>query len=169
MTVKVPASCFVANDAIIIGDVSMGEGCSVWFKAVIRGDQNSIEIGEGTNIQDCAVVHVDNEHPTTIGKNVSVGHGAVVHGCTIGDHVIVGMNSAILSGAKVGKGCIIGAKALVTSTMDIPDHSLVVGVPAKVIKTDEKLMEAIKGNAERYHDMRDAYKAGRFKPYTPFE
>ncbi|MFO8109309.1 MAG: gamma carbonic anhydrase family protein [Thermoplasmata archaeon] len=165
MAVKIPSSCFIADDAVIIGDVGLGEGCSVWFKAVIRGDKNTIKIGEGTNIQDCVVVHVDNENPASIGRNVSVGHGAVVHGCTIGDDVIIGMNAAVLSGAKVGKGCIIGANALVTSSMDIPDHSLAVGIPAKVIKTDESLMDSIRSNAERYHEMRDAYKEKKFVPH----
>ncbi len=165
MVLEVPATCFVADDAVIIGDVTLGDGCSVWYKAVIRGDQNRIEIGEGSNIQDCAVVHVDRENATSIGKNVSVGHGAVVHGCTIGDDVIVGMNASILSGAVVGSGCIIGANALVTSGTEIPDHSLAVGVPAKVVKKDESLIDGIRENAKRYHELRDSYEADKFEHY----
>lgn len=162
---KVPASCFVADDAVIIGDVRLEEGCSVWYKSVIRGDQNSIRIGKGSNIQDCAVVHVDYENATSIGKNVSVGHGAVVHGCKIGDNVIIGMNSTILSGAVIGDGCIIGANALVTSGTEIPDNSLAVGIPAKVVKKDESLLEMIRANAEHYHELRDSHKQGKYKRY----
>ncbi len=165
MALEIPASCFVADNAVVIGDVTLGKGCSIWYNAVVRGDQNTIEIGEGTNIQDCAVIHVDYDNATKIGEDVSVGHGAVVHGCTIGDNVIIGMNSTILSGAKVGKGCIIGANALVTSQTDIPDNSLAVGIPAKVIKTDESMLESIRENAKHYHDLRDSHKSSEYEIY----
>ncbi len=165
MTIKVPDSCFIADDAVIIGKVTLGEGCSVWYKAVIRGDQNTIVVGEGSNIQDGVVVHVDEENPTEIGKDVSIGHGAIIHGCSIGDRTIIGMNASVLNGAKVGDGCVIGANALVTSGTTIPDNSLAVGVPAKVIKKNEELVEMAKINAEHYHVLRDEHKEGKHEKY----
>jgi len=150
---------------VIIGDVVIDDGCSIWPNAVIRGDENSIKIGEGTNIQDCAVVHVDNENATNIGKNVSIGHCAIVHGATIGDEVIIGMNASVLSGAVIGSGCIIGANALVTPGMKIPDNSLAVGVPAKIIKEDEELREMALENADHYFDLRDEHDSGKYERY----
>ncbi len=166
MSLSIPESCFISKSSTIIGDVELGKGCSIWPNAVLRGDQNFIEIHDGTNIQDCAVVHVDEEHHTTIGKNVTVGHGAVVHGCEIGDETIIGMNSTVLSGADVGNGCIIGANALVREDMEIPDYSIAVGVPAKIIKEgDDKLREKTKTNAVHYHHLRDEHKEGVYESY----
>ncbi|MFO7990858.1 MAG: gamma carbonic anhydrase family protein [Thermoplasmata archaeon] len=165
MTIKVPDSCFIADDAVIIGKVILGEGCSVWYKSVIRGDQNVIEIGEGSNIQDNVVIHVDGENSTHIGEDVSVGHSAVIHGCTIGDNTIIGMNASILNGAVIGKGCIIAANAVVTSGTTIPDNSLAMGIPAKVKKQDKALLEVTKANAEHYHKLRDEHKEGKYERY----
>ena len=151
---------------MIVGDVTLGEGCSIWPNAVLRGDQNKIEVGEGSNLQDCAVVHVDYEHDTKIGKNVTVGHGAVIHGCEIGDDSIVGMNSTVLSGAKIGEGCIIGANALVPEDKEIPDFSVAVGVPAKVVKEgDESFREKTRENALHYHELRDEHKENKYEKY----
>ncbi|MFO7792538.1 MAG: gamma carbonic anhydrase family protein [Candidatus Saliniplasma sp.] len=166
MSPTIPESCFIAKSCKIIGDVVLGEGCSIWPNAVLRGDQNHIKIEEGTNIQDCAVVHVDEGHHTIIGKNVTVGHGSVVHGCEVDDETIVGMNSTVLSGAKIGKGCIIGANALVREDMTIPDFSIAVGIPAKIIKEgDEEIIEKTRTNAVHYHQLRDEHKKGIYEYY----
>ncbi len=151
---------------MIVGKVTLEEGCSVWHHAVIRGDENDIHIQKGSNVQDCSVIHVDYHNPTRIGKDVSIGHGAVVHGCKVGDEVIIGMNSSVLSGAVIGSGCIIGANALVPSGMKIPDLSVAVGIPAKVIKEgDESILETIRANARHYHTLRDEHKAGKYNIY----
>ena len=127
-------AAFVAENASLIGDVTLSEKSSVWFSAVLRGDECSIIVGEGSNIQDNATVHGDFGHDVVIGKNVTVGHNAVVHGCEVGDGTLVGMGAIVLNGAKIGRECIIGAGAVVRENEIIPDRSLVVGVPAKVIR-----------------------------------
>jgi len=163
---EVDDSCYVAQDSTIIGDVELKEGVSVWPQAVLRGDQNSILVKEGANIQDLVMVHVDYENNTVIGKDVTIGHGAVIHGCEIGDETIVGMNASVLSGAKVGKGCIIGANALVPPGKEIPDYSMAVGVPADIVKEgDENLRERAKENAQHYHELRDEHKSGKYERY----
>lgn len=123
---------FIAPNATLIGDVTLQENASVWFNCVLRGDADHIEIGAGSNIQDGSVLHVDPGFPLTVGANVTVGHKAMLHGCTIGDGSLVGINAVVLNGAKVGKGCLIGANALVTEGMEIPDGSLVLGSPGKI-------------------------------------
>jgi carbonic anhydrase/acetyltransferase-like protein (isoleucine patch superfamily) len=123
---------FIAPNAILIGDVTLQENASVWFSCVLRGDADHIEIGAGSNVQDGTVMHADPGFPLTIGQNVTVGHNAMLHGCTIGDGSLVGINAVVLNGARVGKGCLIGANALVTEGMEIPDGSLVLGSPAKI-------------------------------------
>lgn len=156
----------MAEDATLIGDIELREGVSIWPKAVLRGDQNSIVIKEGTNIQDLAMVHVDNENDTVIGKDVTVGHGAVIHGCHIADETIIGMNATVLSGAKIGRGCVIGANALVSPGKEIPDHCMAVGVPAKIVKEDDKsLVEDTKKNAKHYHQLREEHTAGEYEKY----
>jgi carbonic anhydrase/acetyltransferase-like protein (isoleucine patch superfamily) len=123
---------FIAPSAAVIGDVVLHENASVWFSCVLRGDADRIEVGADSNIQDGTVMHADPGFPMTVGKNVTVGHNAMLHGCTIGDGSLVGINAVVLNGAKVGKGCLIGANALVTEGMVIPDGSLVLGSPAKI-------------------------------------
>ena len=123
---------FIAPNAVLIGDVTLQENTSVWFSCVLRGDADHIEIGAGSNVQDGTVMHADPGFPLTVGQNVTVGHNAMLHGCTIGDGSLVGINAVVLNGAKVGKGCLIGANALVTEGMEIPDGSLVLGSPAKI-------------------------------------
>jgi carbonic anhydrase/acetyltransferase-like protein (isoleucine patch superfamily) len=142
---------FVAPNAAVIGDVTLQANSSVWFSCVLRGDADHIEIGAGSNIQDGTVIHADPGFPTTVGKNVTVGHNAMLHGCTIGDGSLVGINAVVLNGAKVGKGCLIGANALVTEGMEIPDGSMVLGAPAKVKKhlTEEQQL-ALMHNADHY-------------------
>ena len=126
---------FIAPNAAVIGDVTLHENSSVWFSCVLRGDAERLEIGAGSNIQDGAVIHADPGFPTIVGKNVTVGHSAMLHGCAVGDGTLVGINAVVLNGAKIGKGCLIGAHALVTEGMEIPDGSLVLGSPAKIKTT----------------------------------
>ncbi len=123
---------FIAPNAAVIGDVTLGENSSVWFSCVLRGDAERIEVGAGSNIQDGAVLHADPGYPMVVGRNVTVGHNAMLHGCTIGDGSLVGINAVVLNGARVGKGCLIGANALVTEGTEVPDGSLVLGSPGKV-------------------------------------
>jgi carbonic anhydrase/acetyltransferase-like protein (isoleucine patch superfamily) len=126
---------FVAEGARIVGAVSLSAGSSVWYNAVLRADSAAIVIGAGSNVQDNATIHVDAGHPTVIGQKVSIGHNAVVHGCTIGDGSLVGMGAVILSGAVIGSGCLIAGGAVVLGDADVPEGSLVAGVPAKVRRT----------------------------------
>lgn len=144
---------FIAENATVIGNVELHDRTSVWFNVVIRGDNDPIIIREGTNIQDGAVLHTDPGFTLDIGANVTVGHQAMLHGCTIGDCSLVGIGAVVLNGAKVGKGCLIGANALVPEGMDIPDYSLVVGSPAKIkrLLNDEQL-KALEANSEHYVD-----------------
>lgn len=135
---EIHESCFVAENATVIGQVKIGEKSSIWFGAVVRCEFEHVEIGENTNIQDCSIVHTDMGYPTVIGNNVTVGHGAIVHGATVADNVLVGMGAILMNGVKVGKNTIIGAGALCTENMVIPEGAVVVGSPAKVIKTAEE-------------------------------
>jgi len=163
---KIDPSCYVAPEAIIIGDVVIERGCSIWPYCVIRADLSPVRIGEGSSIQEHCQIHGNPGKPSIIGRNVSVGHGAIIHAAKIGDYVIVGMNSTILDGAEVGSGSIVGANALVRSDMKIPEGSLVVGVPAKIVKQgDPSLRDAAKKNAEEYHKLRDAHKREEFTRY----
>lgn len=142
---------FIADTARVIGNVRLGEDVSIWFGAVLRGDADSITIGSKSNIQDNAVVHVDPGYPTTIGDACIIGHGAIVHGATLSNNVLVGMRATIMNGANIGEFSIIGAGAVVPEGMQIPPYSLVLGIPAKIIKTigEEQKVKIIK-NAESY-------------------
>ena len=126
---------WIADNATVIGAVVLKNNASVWFNVVIRADNDTITIGENTNIQDGSVLHTDSGVPLTVGNNVTVGHKVMLHGCTIGDNTLIGINAVVLNHAKIGKNCIIGANALITERQQIPDNSLVVGSPAKVVKT----------------------------------
>ena len=142
---------FIAPGAIVLGDVTLGEDVGIWYHATVRGDRAPIVIGERSNIQDNAVVHVDAEHKVIISKNVTVGHGAIIHGCEIGDNTLIGMGAIIMNGAVIGKNCIVGAGALVTQNARIPDNSLVLGNPAKIKRevTEEEIAANLR-NAESY-------------------
>lgn len=149
---------FIAPNATVIGNVSLGDECSVWFGAVLRADSDSITIGHRTNIQDNAVIHVDPNEPATIGNDCIIGHLALVHGATIGDNVLVGMHSTVMNGAKVGDFSIIGANALVPAGMEIPAFSMVVGTPAKIVKTlTPEQVEKVKRNAAVYVELAAEY------------
>jgi carbonic anhydrase/acetyltransferase-like protein (isoleucine patch superfamily) len=142
---------FVAPTAVVVGRVTLGRDANIWFGAVLRGDGNTIEIGDGSNIQDNAIVHVDSDAPVTLGRNVTVGHAAVVHGCTIGDGSLIGIGATILSHARIGRFCLVGAGALITERKEFPDRSLIIGAPAKRVRevTDEEV-EMLKASAAHY-------------------
>jgi carbonic anhydrase/acetyltransferase-like protein (isoleucine patch superfamily) len=162
---KIDKSSFIAPSAVLIGDVTIGKHCGVYPHAIIRGDQNSIEIGDGSNVQDCCVIHTNNVFPVKIGKNVSIGHLAMIHGAIIEDECLIGINATVLNGARIGSGSVIGASALVTAGADIPKNSLVLGVPGKVIKQDEGLLEMIRSNAEMYKMLSQKHLQGNFSVY----
>ena len=151
--VKNSGNNWVAPNAMIIGDVILEKNTSIWFNATLRGDIENIQIGEGSNVQDGSVLHTDPGYPLKIGKNVTVGHLVMLHGCTIGDNSLIGIGAVILNNVKIGKNCIIGAKSLITENKEIPDNSLVVGSPGRVIRkvTDEEV-KAIMKNSIRYQE-----------------
>jgi len=144
--------------AAVAGDVTFGPDCSVWFNAVIRGDGKPILLGRGCNVQDCAVLHSD-RFPTVLGDFVTVGHGAIVHGCTVGDNTIVGMGAILLNGASIGRNCMVGAGAVVTGKTDAPDGSLLLGNPARVVRplTEEEIA-GLRENAEHYAQLKEMYR-----------
>lgn len=144
---------YIAPGAHVVGEVSLKAHASVWFNAVIRGDQDAITVGARSNIQDGAVLHTDAGIPLSIGEGVTVGHKAMLHGCQIGDFSLIGINAVILNGAQIGKYCVIGANALITEGMEIPDYSLVMGSPGKVVKTLDSSIEAkLEASASHYVD-----------------
>ncbi|MBX3334853.1 MAG: gamma carbonic anhydrase family protein [Nitrospira sp.] len=148
----IPTSCFIEETAVVIGDVVMGEECSVWFNAVIRGDVHHIRIGDRTNVQDLCMLHVTHDtHPLIIGNGVTIGHNVVLHGCTIRDRVLVGMGAIIMDGAVIGEDSVVGAGALVTEGTMVPPKSLILGSPAKVKRpVTEQELSWIKESAENY-------------------
>lgn len=144
---------WVAPDANLIGKVVMEPGSSVWFGCTIRADHEEIRIGEGSNVQEDCVMHIDAGYPLLIGKNCTIGHKVMLHGCTIGDNTLVGMGATVLNGAKIGKNCLIGAGALVTENKVIPDNSLVMGAPGKIVReVDEKNAQRITMGALHYQE-----------------
>lgn len=150
ITPTIDDKTYIADGAKVIGAVTMKEFSSLWFNVVARGDVNRIEIGRYTNIQDNCVVHVADEYPTIIGDYVTVGHNAIIHGCTIEEHCLIGMGAVVLNGAVVGKGSIIAAGAVVRENQVIPPHSLVVGVPGKVVKSMPGEWDSIHAQAVKY-------------------
>jgi len=166
----VPASCFIEDTGVVIGDVVMGEECSVWFHAVIRGDVNYIRIGQRTNIQDLCMLHVTHDtHPLIIGNEVTVGHNVVLHGCTIKDRVLVGMGAIIMDGAVIGEDSVVGAGALVVEGTIVPPKSLILGSPAKVKRpVTEKELAWIKESADNYVKYAGLYLCDPSKATTGF-
>jgi carbonic anhydrase/acetyltransferase-like protein (isoleucine patch superfamily) len=162
---SVDASAFIHPSSIIIGDVSIDKECGVYPHAVIRGDQNRISIKEGSNVQDCCVIHVDDQNPVSIGKHVSIGHAAMVHGATIEDECIIGIHSIILNGAVIKRGSIIGANALVPSGTVVDENSLVIGTPGKVVKQDIKYRTQALENAEIYKKLSKQHQQGLYQQY----
>ncbi len=149
---------FIAPGAVVVGNVMLEEDVNIWFHATVRADADHVHIGAGTNIQDNVVIHVDAGFPVDIGRGVSVGHSAVLHGCSVGDDTLVGMGAIVLNGAIVGRNCLIGAGALVTQDMVVPDGSLVIGSPGHVVRelTEEEI-EANRRNAEKYKELMEQY------------
>lgn len=144
---------YVAPGARVIGNVTLGKDASVWFNAVVRGDASTVTVGEGTNIQDLTLVHCDAGFPAAIGRNVTVGHSCVIHGCTIGDDCLIGMGTTILNGAKLGDNCLVGAGSLITEGKEFPAGSVIMGRPAKVVReVGENELEKIRHGAKHYQD-----------------
>ena len=156
---NIDSSVFIAEGARIVGDVTIGKNSSVWFNAVLRGDEDRIVVGEGSNIQDNCVIHCGQGYSTIVGNGVTVGHLALLHGCTIGDNTLIGMHSTIMNGAVIGKNCVIGAGSLVTTGTVIPDNSVALGSPAKVIRAvKSEEIEYNRFDAEFYRKQAAAYK-----------
>lgn len=155
---KTDDNVVILPGAAVVGDVSFGPDCSVWFNAVVRGDGKPITLGRGCNVQDCAVLHSD-VFPTVLGDYVTVGHGAIVHGCTVGEGSTVGMGAVILNGARIGKNCMVAGGAVVTGKTDAPDGSLLVGSPAKVVRPlrDGEIAD-MRENASHYIRLREEYR-----------
>lgn len=152
---------WIAPDANVIGNVVLEEGASVWFGCTLRGDNERLTIGKGSNIQENCVFHTDMGFPLTLGENVTIGHKAMLHGCTVGDGSLIGMGATILNGAKIGKGCLIGAGALVTEGKEIPDGSMVLGAPGKVVRElDEAAKNALIASALHYQDNMRRFRSG---------
>ena len=152
---KTDADVLICEGARVSGDVALGRGVNIWYNAVIRGDDGAITIGEDTNVQDCAVLHEE----TRIGAGCTIGHGAIVHGCTVGENSTVGMGAVILNGARIGKDCMVAGGAVVTGKMDAPDASLLVGNPARVVRPlrDGEIAD-MRENAEHYIRLREEYR-----------
>ena len=150
---------WIAPNASVIGEVNLERDASIWFNAILRADNEPITIGEGSNVQDGAIIHTDPGYACNIGKKVTVGHMAMLHGCSIGDGSLIGIGSVVLNGAKIGKNCIIGSKALVTEGMDVPDGSMVLGIPGKIKKIlTEEEQSVVSLGADHYIDNYKKYK-----------
>ncbi|MEJ7804836.1 MAG: gamma carbonic anhydrase family protein [Telluria sp.] len=148
---EIDASAYVADGATLIGKVTLEQDASVWSGVTIRGDNERITIGKGSNVQEGTVMHTDMGYPLNIGNNVTIGHQAMLHGCTVGDGSLIGIQAVILNGAKIGKGCLVGAGALVTEGKEFPDYSLIVGAPAKVVRTlDAEAVQRLALSAASY-------------------
>lgn len=158
---SIAPSAWVADNAQVIGNVTLGENSSVWFGAVVRGDTESITVGKGSNIQDGSVLHADLGMPLLIGENVTVGHQVMLHGCTIGDNTLIGIQAVVLNGAKIGKNSLVGAGSLVTEGKEFPDGSMIFGSPAKAVRQlSLEQIEGLKMSARHYVDNASRYKAG---------
>ena len=157
-------TAWVAESAQVIGNVELGDGASVWFGAILRGDTELLRIGKGSNVQDGSVIHADPGFPATLGDHVSVGHQAMLHGCSVGDGSLIGIQAVVLNGAKIGRYCLVGAGALVTEGKEFPDGSLILGSPAKVARqlTPEQI-DGLKRAAAHYVQNARRFKAGLTK------
>ena len=160
-TPNIHESSWIADSAQVMGAVSLHANTSVWFNAVIRGDTETITIGEGSNIQDLAVIHADNGLPVVVGKHVTVGHQVMLHGCTIGDESLIGIAAVVLNGARIGRNCVVGAGSVVTEGKEFPDGSLIMGTPAKVVRelTPEQI-EGLRMSAKHYMNNSLRFKNG---------
>ena len=144
-------SVWIAPDARVIGEIRIGRDVGIWFGAVLRGDNEPITLGDGTNVQEHTVMHTDIGYPLTGGKGCTVGHRAMLHGCTVGDNTLIGMGAIVLNGARIGANCLVGAGALVTEGKEFPDNSLIVGSPARAVRTlDDRAVQTLKASALHY-------------------
>jgi carbonic anhydrase/acetyltransferase-like protein (isoleucine patch superfamily) len=166
-TVKIHPSCFIAEGARLVGNVTVEEGASVWYNAVLRADFGEIVVGKNSSIQDCVVIHCEPNGRTEIGDGVTVGHNAVIHGALIHDNVLIGMHATILNDAEIGEGSVIGAHGLVTENMKVPPHSLVLGVPGKIVKNDLDQDDILRASAELYCELAQEHKSGKYELYRP--
>ncbi|MFO1202656.1 MAG: gamma carbonic anhydrase family protein [Tabrizicola sp.] len=158
---RIDPTAWIADEATLIGKVVVQADASVWFGAQIRGDNEEIVVGAGTNVQENCVLHTDMGYPLTIGANCTIGHKAMLHGCTIGDGTLIGMGATVLNGAKIGKGCLIGACALITEGKEIPDGSLVMGSPGKVVRQlDETARARLLASAANYQANARRFRVG---------
>ena len=158
ITPQIPSSTYVAHSADVVGNVVLGNDVSVWHNSVIRGDFNSIVVEDSSNIQDNSVLHVDSNEPLHIGTNTTIGHGCIIHGCTIGNSCLIGMGSLIMNRAMIGSNCIIGAGTLITQDTKIPDNSIVLGRPGKISKQiSQSDLEYINSNAKAYVALKNKY------------
>ena len=159
-TPQVDSTAWIADSAQVMGHVTLGPDASVWFGCVLRGDTESMTIGEGSNIQDLTVMHADHGLPLTIGEHVTVGHKVMLHGCTIGDESLIGIGAIVLNGARIGKNCLVGAGSLVTEGKEFPDGSMIMGTPAKVVRqlTPEQI-EGLRLSAQHYIDNARMFRA----------
>ncbi|MDP1980877.1 gamma carbonic anhydrase family protein [Undibacterium sp.] len=156
---EIDASAYIADSANIIGKVRIEANASIWFDVTIRGDNELITISENSNVQEGSILHTDPGYPMVIGKNVTVGHQAMLHGCTVGDGSLIGIQAVVLNGAKIGKNCLVGAGALVTEGKEFPDNSLIIGSPAKVVRTlSEADIAGLQRNANNYVKRGQAFK-----------
>ncbi len=161
LTPQVADTAWVADNAQVMGEVTLAADSSVWFGVTIRGDTDAIHIGEGSNIQDGSVLHADHGMPLTIGRHVTVGHQVMLHGCTIGDESLIGIGAVVLNGAKIGKHCLVGAGALVTEGKQFPDGSMILGSPARVVKTlSPEQIEGLRQSAQHYIDNARRFRQG---------
>ena len=160
-TPRVAESAWVADSAEVMGNVVLGEDASIWFGAVLRGDNETLSIGAGSNVQDGSVLHSDLGQPLTIGERVTVGHKVVLHGCTVGDESLIGIGAVVLNGAKIGRNCLVGAGALITEGKEFPDGSMIIGSPAKAVRqlTPEQI-EGLRRSAQHYVDNARRFKTG---------
>lgn len=165
MMPRISSDCYVHRSAFICGDVEVGQDSSIWPNAVIRGDEESIRIGERTSVQDCVVIHADTGFITSIGNDVTIGHSAVVHGCVIEDMCIIGIHSTILNGCVVGRGSIVGAGAVLTPGTKVPPNSMVLGIPGKVVKNDPSYEVMASENARIYVGLSKLHLKGSFPSY----
>lgn len=158
---RVADSAWVADSAQVMGNVVLGEGASVWFGTVVRGDTDSITIGAGSNIQDASVLHADFGKPLVVGERVTVGHQVMLHGCTIGDETLIGIGAIVLNGARIGKNCLVGAGALVTEGKEFPDGSMIIGSPAKAVRDlSQEQIAGLRQSAQHYMDNARRFKNG---------
>ena len=158
---EIAEDCWIAPDANLIGNVVVEDGGSVWFGCTLRGDNEEIRVGAGSNVQENVICHTDMGFPLSIGSGCTIGHKAMLHGCTIGDNSLIGMGATVLNGARIGRNCLIGAGALITEGKEIPDGSLVMGTPGKVVRQlDEAAIEGLRKSAIGYQNNMRRFRAG---------